>query len=689
MLPITELRGVGDAVAEKLERLGIHHVEDLLFHLPLRYQDRTRVHPINTLSLGQEVLVEGAIQQTRVVYARRRMMLVAIADGTGTLTLRFFHFSTAQQNSLRKGVRICCFGEVRRSQSQLEMIHPEYQFVSAHGNAHLDRGYTPIYPATEGLSQFSLRKFTGEALAWLSSPDNNLEELLPPAVLAEEGAVSLQDAIRYVHRPPADADVELLQTGEHPMQKRLAFEEMLSHSLSLKRMRADTKRQRARALKTEGKLLAQLKERLPFELTTAQRKVIEDVRTDVREAAPMMRLVQGDVGSGKTLVGVAAMLEAVEAGCQAAMMAPTEILADQHYRNLKEWFGPFEIGIGAILGKQKVRERRNALRQARTGEIDIVVGTHALFQEKVEFARLALIVVDEQHRFGVHQRLALKQKGENGDLQPHQLIMTATPIPRSLAMTMYADLDYSVIDEMPPGRLPVKTFALADTRRNELIERVRKTCAEDGQTYWVCPLIEKSETLNYETAEATYDRLKRAMPEIKIQLIHGRMKPEEKEEAIALFKQGEIQLLVATTVIEVGVDVPDANLIVIENAERFGLAQLHQLRGRVGRSGKQAMCALLYHPPLSGTARRRLNVMRETNDGFEIAREDMKIRGPGEILGTRQTGEMQFRIADLTRDAKQLERVLKTSERMLEAHPEVCGKLIRRWLGEAARYAEV
>ena len=689
MTPITQLRGIGGAVAEKLERLGIRHVEDLLFHLPLRYQDRTRVHPVRSLRPGHEALVEGTVQQTRVLYRKRRMMLVDVDDGTGVLLLRFFHFSAAQQNSLRKGVRIRCFGEARKGQSRVEMIHPEYQFVNVRLAGPLNESYTPIYPTTEGLQQYSLRKFTGLALEWLAAPGNRLEELLPPGVLGQERAISLRDAIRYIHRPPADADVELLQTGEHPAQKRLAFEEMLSHSLSLKRMRASVRQQAARALKSEGALFARLRQRLPFELTAAQNKVIADIRTDVRKSAPMMRLVQGDVGSGKTLVGVAAMLEAVEAGCQAAMMAPTEILAEQHYSNLRGWFDPFEISVGLVLGKQKVRERRKALRQARTGETNIVVGTHALFQEKVEFSRLALIVVDEQHRFGVHQRLALKQKGEDGSFQPHQLIMTATPIPRSLAMTMYADLDYSVIDEMPPGRQPVKTFALQDGRRDELIERVRKTCAGDGRVYWVCPLIEKSETLNYETAEATFDLLNRKMPDVRIKLIHGRMKPGEKEEAISLFRQGAIQLLVATTVIEVGVDVPDANLIVIENAERFGLAQLHQLRGRVGRDGRQAACALIYHPPLSATARRRLDVMRATCDGFRIAREDMRIRGPGEILGTRQTGEMQFRIADLTRDAKQLERVLKTSEKMLEDQPELCDKLIERWLGEFARYAEV
>ena len=688
MTPITELRGVGNAVAKKLERLDIHCIEDLLFHLPLRYQDRTRVHPIAALRPGSEALVEGTVEQNRGIFKRRRAMIVTLADNTGILLLRFFHFSNAQRNSLRQGTRLRCFGEIRRGRSQMEMVHPEYQFANSY-NRHTKGSYTPIYPATEGLQQFSLRKLTDEALYWMATPSNELEELLPPNLAEKETAISLKDALRYVHRPPADADIELLQNSEHPAQKRLAFEEILAHSMSLRRTRKSAKHQPARPLNNAGELLAQLKSRLPFTLTMAQERVIEEIRTDVRESSPMMRLVQGDVGSGKTLVGVAAMLEAVEAGCQAAMMAPTELLAEQHYHNLKNWFDPFEIGITLILGKQKVGARRHALRQARNGETQIVVGTHALFQEKVEFKRLALIVVDEQHRFGVHQRLALKQKGEDGSFQPHQLIMTATPIPRSLAMTMYADLDYSAIDEMPPGRLPVKTFALSDRRRDELIERVNNTCAAGEQVYWVCPLIEKSETLHYQTAEHTFALLQREMPQINIRLIHGRMSAEEKENTIELFKRGEVQLLVSTTVIEVGIDIPDANLIVIENAERFGLAQLHQLRGRVGRSGKQAACALLYHAPLSTMARRRLEVMRTTNDGFKIAQEDMAIRGPGEVLGTRQTGEMRFRIADLTRDKTQLKRVRELSEKMLADQPEICDKIIGRWMGQSAKYAEV
>lgn len=692
MTPITELQGVGRVVAEKLKRLHICHVEDLLFHLPDHYQDRTRISPISLLHASQEALVEGNVVKNRVVYRGRRMLLVVIDDGTAELSLRFFHFSGAQQSSLRPGSRIRCFGVLRKVQGstpRLEMIHPDYQFVGPYDKSCPATGYTPVYPTTEGISQFNLRKFTDAALRWLSKPGNGLEELLPADYMDAELSFSLQEAILYVHRPPADSDIELLQNKQHPMQKRLAFEEMLSQCLSLKRMRSETRRQFARTLQPEGKLFDRLQRLLPFELTRAQHRVIEVIRADVRKNTPMMRLVQGDVGSGKTLVAVAAMLEAVESSCQAAMMAPTEILAEQHYRNLKDWFDPFEVSVGILAGKQKMTERRSVLHQARNGEIDIIVGTHALFQEKVAFHCLALIVVDEQHRFGVHQRLALKQRGEAGGLQPHQLIMTATPIPRSLAMALYADLDYSVIDEVPPGRLPVKTIVLPDSRRKELIGRIRKTCIGGGQVYWVCPLIEKSDTLYYETAQTTFEMLCRAMPDVSVALLHGRMNAEEKEQAIARFKSKQAQVLVATTVIEVGVDIPDANLMVIENAERFGLAQLHQLRGRVGRGVEQATCALLYHPPLSSTARRRLDIMRRTCNGFEIAQEDMKIRGPGEILGTRQTGAMQFRIADLTRDEKQLERVLKISGNMLACHPDACDKLIRRWLGDVGRYAEV
>ena len=532
--------------------------------------------------------------------------------------------------------------------------------------------------------------FTELALHWLQRDDTNLEELLPPHILAQfSEQTSLKDAIRYIHRPPAEADIDLLQAGEHPTQKRLAFEELLAHTLGLRRLHQAVKKQAALPLNTHGTLFDRLQEALPFALTGAQQRVIAEILSDLACSEPMVRLLQGDVGSGKTLVAVAAMLAAVAAGKQAALMVPTEILAEQHYQNLQLWLNDLGLCTCLLTGKQKVATTRGVLRQIRNGEANIVIGTHALFQEKVQFENLALLVVDEQHRFGVHQRLAFKQKGESGDIHPHQLIMTATPIPRSLAMTMYADLDYSVIDELPPGRKEVQTIALTDTRRREVIERVRNACLHGQQAYWVCPLIEESEKLQYQTAEQTYQLLQREMPDVSAQMIHGRMKPAERDESLAAFKRGDIRLLVATTVIEVGMDVPNASLMIVENAERFGLAQLHQLRGRVGRGNQQSTCVLLYCPPLSPNARRRLDVMKQTNDGFEIAREDMRIRGPGEVLGTRQTGEMDFRIADLMRDAAQLDRVRQFAEKLAKEQPEITDKLISRWLGSATKYAEV
>ena len=685
---ISTLKGIGPQLVKKFEKLGIRTVEDLLFHFPLRYQDRRRVRPIAGLEPGSEALVEGTIDHTEIIFRRRRILLVHISDAGGRMQLRFFHFSAAQRATLKTGRKLYCFGEVRIIGNAMTMIHPEYSFVNRKDNAH-NTAYMPVYPTTEGLSQYSLRRFTDYALDWLMQEDRELEELLPDEALAwTKSSVSLKEALRYIHRPPQGADVHLLKEGEHPVQKRLVFEEMLAYTLSLRELRNKTKQERAPCLKETG-LFHRLEQKLPFKLTGAQKKVISTLFDDLSRPSPMMRLVQGDVGSGKTLVAVAAMLAAVESGKQAALMVPTEILAYQHYHNLRDLVGALGVNVCLMISRRRAAEVRLAQRQARTGEAQIIVGTHAVFQSKVEFARLALIVVDEQHRFGVHQRLALKQKGEDGVYQPHQLIMTATPIPRSLAMTMYADLDYSIIDEMPPGRLPVQTTVLAENRRGEIIARIRKVCTDGRQAYWVCPLIEESETLQYQTAEETFDLLQKEMPDVAIALIHGRMKSEEKEQVITDFKSGKIQLMVSTTVIEVGVDVPNANLMVIENAERFGLAQLHQLRGRIGRGGEQAYCTLLYRPPLSQSAFRRLRTMQRVTDGFKIAHEDMKIRGPGEVLGTRQTGAMRFRIADLVRDASELEKVLEFSHKLLANDPELSNRLTERWLGDTARYAEV
>ncbi len=686
---VTQLHGIGVRVAEKLGKLGIRTIEDLLFHFPFRYQDRTRVYSIASLPTHHDTLVRGTIEHVQVVYRGRRTLVVRICDKTGCLELKFFYFSKAQQATLGVGRFLRCFGTARRTKKGLEMIHPEYRFVNT-GDTDYEPAYMPVYPTIEGINQFSWRKFTDLALNWLRHDDNNLEELLPQNILVQfTSQASLKEAIRYIHRPPADADIELLQAGEHPAQKRLALEEMLAHTLGLRRLCRNVKRQKAIALSAPRGLFNRLQKNLPFHLTNAQQRVVGEIFSDLSHAEPMVRLVQGDVGSGKTLVAVAAMLAAVANDKQAALMAPTEILAEQHYQNLHSLLNDLGFRVCLLTSKQKTASVRASRRQIRNGEANIVVGTHALFQKQVEFAALALLVVDEQHRFGVHQRLAFKQKGEHGDTHPHQLIMTATPIPRSLAMTMYADFDYSVIDELPPGRQAVKTVAIADTRRDEVIERVRNACLQGWQAFWVCPLIKESEKLQYQTAEQTYQLLQHEMPEVTAQMIHGQTKPAEREAALAAFKQGEISLLVATTIIEVGVDVPNAGLMIIENAERFGLAQLHQLRGRVGRNQRQASCVLMYSVPLSPTARRRLDVMKRTNDGFEVAQEDMRIRGPGEVLGTRQTGEVNFRIADLARDMAQLSVVRSLAEQLAQSQPEITDKLITRWLGAATKYAEV
>ena len=688
MTELTTLRGVGEPTLKKLARLNIHSVEDLLLHFPLRYQDRTKVHPIAQVLPGQEALIEGKVIKSMIVTRGRRMLICHIGDASGTMTMRMFNFSMAQKNTLRPGVKLRCFGEARRNVRTLEMIHPEYSFVRVRENAPKDQTYTPVYPLTEGLSQHVLRRLTDNALLWLSDPEHEFEDLLPPEAPMAFRDLSLKDALRYIHRPPPDADIDLLLEGGHVMQQRLAFEELLARSLSLQRLRMQMRQHSAPAVRAK-KLFAQLESTLPFKLTKAQHRVIADIRNDIQREVPMMRLVQGDVGSGKTLVATAALLDTVDSGHQAALMAPTEILAEQHYQNLSAWMAAADVNVALLVSKQKVAERRRLMRNIEQGEVHVVVGTHALFQKGVEFRRLALVVVDEQHRFGVHQRLALKEKGSQGQARPHQLIMTATPIPRSLAMTLYGDLDYSVVDELPPGRKPVQTVIVPDNKRPTVIERVRKMCAEGHQCYWVCPLVEESESFQYSTVHDIQKMVQKEMPDFKVGIIHGRMKLEEKDAMMRSFKAGELQVLVATTVIEVGVDVPTANVLIVENAERFGLSQLHQLRGRVGRGIAQGSCILMYQSPLSARARQRLAVMRRTCDGFEIAREDLNMRGAGEIIGTRQTGDSQFKIAGLLRDPEYIEQAKKISALMVEKHPDHTERLIQRWVGETERYGEV
>ncbi len=682
------LRGVGPQVAEKLARLGILSIADLLFHLPLRYEDRSHVTPIGALRNGVTVAVEGVVELTETVIRRKRMLLTRISDGTGGLTLRFFHFNLSQAEALARGIRLRCYGDARLGAVGLEMVHPEYRILKDAAPVQEETALTPIYPATEGIAQLKLRALTTQALQMLDPDHALLPELLPSELLEQMRMPGLIEAVRYVHRPPTDAPVAMLMDGRHPAQQRLAFEELLAHHLSLRQLRQNADRSRAPVIAGNGELTQKFRVSLPFQLTGAQQRVATEILRDLAKPHPMMRLVQGDVGCGKTVVAALAALNCIGAGYQVALMAPTELLAEQHHRNFKTWFASLGVEPIWLTGRLPAGQRRQTMEQIRSGQAPLVIGTHALFQEDVMFAKLGLIIIDEQHRFGVHQRLALREKGARENTYPHQLIMTATPIPRTLAMTAYADLDVSAIDELPPGRTPVKTVAISESRRAEVVARVRHACAEGKQVYWVCPLIEESEVLQCQAAEDTAALLTSALPELSIGLVHGRMASRLKERAMAHFQSGDIQLLVATTVIEVGVDVPNASLMIIENAERLGLAQLHQLRGRVGRGAVESSCVMLYHAPLSVAAQARLAVMRETNDGFEIARRDLELRGPGELLGTRQAGELQLRIADLNRDAPLIPEVQRAATVLLELYPERVPFIVRRWLGDNSRYAQ-
>ena len=689
-LPVTVLKGVGPRVAQRLERLRMRTVQDVLFHLPARYEDRTRVTPMGSVRPGEQAVVQGTVDLAEVRFGRRRSLLVRISDGTGALTLRFFHFNAAQQAGFERGRGIRCYGEVRAGAATAEMVHPEYRLVDPAGPILVEEHLTPIYPATEGVHQLTLRALTEQALQYLNTAGSGgLTDWLPASLASSFRLASLPAALRYVHRPPPDARLELLAAGNHPAQQRLAFEELLAHHLSLRRMRLRAEHTAAPSLAGAQTLAGRFVESLPFSLTAAQQRVIAEIRHDLARAHPMARLVQGDVGSGKTVVAACAALTAVEAGYQVALMAPTELLAEQHFRSFSDWLGALGVQVVWHAGKSKGKVRGVALQAISSGAGAVAVGTHALFQQEVEFAKLGLVIIDEQHRFGVHQRLALRDKGRQGEQRPHQLVMTATPIPRTLAMTVYADLDTSVIDELPPGRQPVTTVAISQERRAEVVESVHKACAAGQQAYWVCTLIEESEVLQCQAAEKTAEFLATALPDVRIGLVHGRLQPAQKETLMAAFKAGKLDLLVATTVIEVGVDVPNASLMIIENPERLGLAQLHQLRGRVGRGSRQSSCVLLYQPPLSETARERLAALRASNDGFEIARRDLELRGPGEVLGTRQTGEMQFHIADLLRDESLLGAVEQAAAQLLEQCPQNVAPLIRRWLGEAADFGEV
>lgn len=684
VIPLSTLPNVSDSKAGKLAKLGLFTMQDLLLHLPLRYENRTHIYRINDLLPGIWATVEGKIMHSEITYGRRRMLVCKISDGSGVLTMRFFNFNIGMQNSLATGHHVTAYGEIKYGQRGAEIIHPEYRLQGARGYVKQQKTLTPVYPTTEGIHQVMLRNLTDQALKLMNNCP--IAELLPPDLSCE--LISLPDALRTLHHPPPNLHLNQMKTGHHPAQKRLILEELLAHNLNILAVRAAAQRHNALPMNAHQELGERLLSTLPFSPTDAQKRVIAEIEQDLANDFPMMRLVQGDVGSGKTLVAALAAMKVIAHSKQVVLMAPTELLAEQHAINFREWFEPLGINVGWLAGKQKGKMREAQQKAIANGHIPMVIGTHALFQEQVKFNGIALVIIDEQHRFGVHQRLALWKKGAYQSFHPHHLIMTATPIPRTLAMTAYADLDISTIDELPPGRTPVTTVAIPHGRRSEIIERVQRACHEGRQAYWVCTLIEDSALLEAQAAEVTWAELKMELPKLQVGLVHGRMKTKEKQAVMHAFKANEIHLLVATTVIEVGVDVPNASLIIIENSERLGLAQLHQLRGRVGRSAGSSHCVLLYKT-LNNMAQKRLQILRDTNDGFVIAQHDLKIRGPGELFGTRQTGNTEFKVADLLRDQSMLPEVQRIAHYIHQNYPEQALALIERWMKKTKRYSNV
>lgn len=684
----TQLSGVGPQMAAKLARVHVTTIQDVLFHLPHRYEDRTSVTDLGALLPNLSTVVIGQIELAQVVFGRRRSLLIRISDGTGSLTIRMFYFNRAQEKALKRGLWVRCFGEVRRGAKGYEMIHPEYRVSAQEPEGGLDSTLTPVYPTTEGISQTLWRKITDQALQQALP---QVDELIEPSCLPNEmqavyESASLQQAIMALHRPSAEVDIGAMQEANSAAHQRLIIEELLAHHFSLRKSRAERDHERSPSLKVKPEVLQQFLDALGFELTGAQQRVSSEVAADLSTTSPSMRLIQGDVGSGKTVVAAAAMLAAVGAKVQTVLMAPTELLAEQHFKTLRTWFAPLGIEVGWLASKTPTKQKNKTLADLASGQLLVAVGTHALIQDAVEYRDLGLVVIDEQHRFGVEQRLTLRTKTPEGRV-PHQLLMTATPIPRTLAMTFYADLDVSSIDELPPGRKVVDTVVIpAESRRAEVIERVRVACEQGRQVYWVCPLIDESEMIVAQAATDTEQELSSYLKGIRVGLVHGRLKSVEKEQVMQRFREGKIDLLVATTVIEVGVDVPNASLMIIENAERMGLAQLHQLRGRVGRGSEQSFCILLYQTPLSQHAKLRLQTLRETNDGFVIAEKDLEIRGAGELLGTRQTGSISFKVADLIRDQHLLPLIEGCANKLALASPQNVDPLIDRWIGSKENY---
>ncbi|WP_047243524.1 ATP-dependent DNA helicase RecG [Chromobacterium subtsugae] len=657
------------ALAKKLEKLGIRRRFDLVLHLPLRYEDETHLYPIADAPYGQPVLVEGTVVSHEVSFRPRKQLRVQIEDGSGALLLRFIHFYPSQIKQFAEGSRVRALGEIRRGFAGDEMVHPKTREVRE--GAPLAESLTPVYPTVNGLTQPMLRKLVHGELRL-----QTLDELLPPPLLEPLALQPFAEAIRLLHQPPPEWSAQQLADPRLPAWQRLKFDELLAQQLSMRLAYRARRLGSAPRVVGDGSLSERLLRNLPFPLTGAQRRVLADIRADLALPHPMHRLLQGDVGSGKTIVAALAALSAIEAGYQVALMAPTEILAEQHYLKLSSWLAPLGIGVAWLSGSLRKKAKQQALDEIASGQCRLAVGTHALFQDDVAFQKLGLAIVDEQHRFGVGQRLALQDKGE----EPHQLMMSATPIPRTLAMSFYADLDVSVIDELPPGRTPIVTKLIGNPRRPEVVGLVERTCAEGRQAYWVCPLIEESEALQLQTAVDSHQQLQQDLPGRRIGLVHGRMKAAEKAAVMAAFAAAELDVLVATTVIEVGVDVPNASLMVIEHAERMGLAQLHQLRGRVGRGSARSVCVLLFDSPLSDLAKARLKVIYENVDGFEIARQDLQIRGPGEFLGARQSGLPMLRFADLEQDQALLEAARDLAPQLLERWPREAEAHLERWL---------
>lgn len=683
--PCTTLPGVGPSIYSKLNKCGINTIEDLLFHLPYRYQDRTRITPIHCLRHNEFAVIEGLITQSTVINRKRKQLVIQVADSFAEINIRFFHFNTALKESFATGARLRCFGQAKLFGTNLEMVHPEFQILNNNQPTKVDETLTPIYATTQGLSQKKLKEL---CLLAFEVIQNEEIELLPSAILEAYQLPSIKEALIYIHTPPPDAPIERLVEGEHPFQKRIALEELLTHHLSMRRLKESSQKHCApKLLSKKSTIEHSFIKNLAFSLTKAQQKAFKEIKSDLIKNIPMQRLVQGDVGSGKTVVAALSALQAIEANYQVALMAPTELLAEQHAHNFEQWFKPLGISITLLVGKQSVKKRNEAYAAIKEAKVKMIIGTHALFQEGIDFKQLGLVIIDEQHRFGVKQRLSLQEKGHIKQLWPHLLIMSATPIPRTLAMTQYANLDISIIDELPPGRTPVQTAVIDNQKRALLIERLKNILKEKKQAYWVCTLIEESEVLQCQAAEETANLLAVELPSFRIGLVHGRMKSKEKLDVMEAFKTHKIDLLVATTVIEVGVDVPNASLMVIENAERLGLFQLHQLRGRVGRGANKSHCLLMYQSPLSEVSRKRLEIIRKSNDGFLIAKEDLKLRGYGKILGTQQTGLQAFKIACLNRDKALFNKIVPIANELIKNYPSIIAKLIQRWLGESERYS--